>query len=105
MGHRVLPPCDTNLYLSRYATTAPFTSRAAFAAGRLRSHGQPGSYQLAGRISNDKRACVQEWSSSRMVGNPSTAAHPAQAFGSMPMRSLTADRIRPLLAAKVAFGC
>jgi hypothetical protein len=32
----------------------------------------------------------------RVVGNPSTTAHPAQGFGSMPMRSLTADRIRCL---------
>jgi hypothetical protein len=27
------------------------------------------------------------------VGNPPTTAHPTQGFGSMPMRSLTADRI------------
>jgi hypothetical protein len=32
-----------------------------------------------------------------MVGYPSTTAHPAQGFGSMPMRSLTADRIRCLI--------
>jgi len=41
--------------------------------------------------------------SGRFVGNPSTTAHPAQGFGSMPMRSLTADRIR-CFAPKVAFG-
>jgi hypothetical protein len=32
----------------------------------------------------------------RFVGRPSTTTHPAQGFGSMPMRSLTADRIRCL---------
>jgi hypothetical protein len=31
-----------------------------------------------------------------LVGKPSAAAHSAQEFGSMPMRSLTADRIRCL---------
>jgi Tannase and feruloyl esterase len=34
--------------------------------------------------------------SGRMVGYPYTTTHPAQGFGSMPMRSLTADRIRCL---------
>ena len=34
--------------------------------------------------------------SERIVGNPFPFAHPAQGFGSMPMRSLTADRIRCL---------
>src|SRR6266446_1698212 len=47
----------------------------------------------------DPKGDVSGW----MVGNPSTTAHPSQGFGSMPMRSLTADR-NPLFAPKVAFG-
>jgi hypothetical protein len=47
-------------------------------------------------IGNDTRKRPQTGVHSRMVGNPSTTAHPAQGFGSMPMRSLTADRIRCL---------
>jgi hypothetical protein len=47
------------------------------AAGRLRSNGQPGSYQLAGRISTDKRACI-EWSGQlkggRLVGVDSSVS-------------------------------
>jgi len=39
----------------------------------------------------------------RIVGNPSTTGAPHQGFGSMPMRSLTAES-NSLLAAKVAFG-
>ena len=40
----------------------------------------------------DCRPGHPEW----IVGKPSTTAHPTQGFGSMPMRSLTADRIRCL---------
>jgi hypothetical protein len=32
------------------------------------SHGQPGSYRFGGRVSTDKRACVHQWSSTRIVG-------------------------------------
>jgi len=32
--------------------------------------GQAGSYRFVGRITTDKRACVHEWSSSRLVGQP-----------------------------------